>query len=535
MIFSRRGVILVSRNNIKYKAQQDAKRVPHYGIRKLSIGVASVLLGTVFYMQNGTVHADVNPTVSTGNDSVNVVNKDSGTSGSAGVYSTSTDVGSTNSGVGSANSTGSIVSTGDATNSTAPSQSSGSSVEGATKQADNAVLVASEPESESGSSVPASQVNAAIDNSNAISSLPPASHHQVSADGGNSSNGQVSTNLLLPVNQKLNSNISSLLVSKVALTGSNNAANGGFDKNIWGTLDVNAWKGSVQGDYYQLTDYTGDANHIIVPNEADFEKAGISTSGKQVGVTSDLMHRIFRDKTTAQDATVAFSKTDNKQVKAIDTNWYDTWGHVNDYVNGSYISSKGKLTKFDGINLDVANVTNMNYMFYTNKISDLSPLANWKVDNVTNMSWMFHSNQISDLSPLANWKVDNVTSMSMMFANNQISDLSPLANWKVDKVTDMSWMFHSNQISDLSPLVNWNVSNVTDMDGMFDGNVTTQTKNLQAKRIINFAYPDGYTGKTQDPVTQTVDVPQKVKVELTTKHSKPSNNILDWVIKIETP
>ena len=123
----------------------------------------------------------------------------------------------------------------------------------------------------------------------------------------------------------------------------------------------------------------------------------------------------------------------------------------------------------------------------------------------------------------------------MMFANNQISDLSPLANWKVDKVTDMSWMFHSNQISDLSPLVNWNVSNVTDMDGMFDGNVTTQTKNLQAKRIINFAYPDGYTGKTQDPVTQTVDVPQKVKVELTTKHSKPSNNILDWVIKIETP
>ena len=46
----------------------------------------------------------------------------------------------------------------------------------------------------------------------------------------------------------------------------------------------------------------------------------------------------------------------------------------------------------------------------------------------------------------------------------------------------------------------------------------------------------GYTGKKQDPVTQTIDVPTKqVKIELTTKHSKPSNNILDWVTKTETP
>src|SRR5699024_812944 len=44
-----------------------------------------------------------------------------------------------------------------------------------------------------------------------------------------------------------------------------------------------------------------------------------------------------------------------------------------------------------------------------------------------------------------------------------------------------------------------------------------------------------YTGKKQDSVTQTIDVPQKVKVELTTKDSKPSNNILDWVTKTETP
>ena len=575
---------MVSRKNIKYKAQQDAKCVPHYGIRKLSIGVASVLLGTVFYMQNGTVHADVNPTVSTGSDSVNVVNKDSGASGSTGAVSTST-------GVGSANSAGSMVSAGDATNSMVTSQMSGSPVEGATKpvegankQANNAALAASEPES----ATPASQVNAGtdnstdtsvVDNSNAISSLPPASHHQ--AASGNQSNERLSDNLALSVNQNSSFNFSSLLASKVALTGaSNNAVNGGFDSS-WGTLDVNAWKGSVQGDYYQLTDYTGDANHVIVPNEADFAKAGISTAGKQVGVTSDLMHRIFRDKSTAQDATVAFSKTDNKMVKSINADWTDTWGHI--YYN----DSKAKLSKFDGTNLDVANVTNMHVMFANNQISDLSSLSNWKTDNVTDMTGMFANNQISDLRSLANWNVNNVTSMhgmfsvnqlsnlrslsdwntgkvtdmqymfdenkitnlsglanwnvssvtdmSYMFDENQISDLSPLTSWKVDEVTDMSDMFYRNQISDVSLLANWNVNNVVSIVQMFDGNHSTQTNNLSANRVINFVYPDGYTGKKQNSVTQTVNVPQKVDIMLFTKYSKPSNNILDWVIKHKTP
>ena len=45
--------------------EADAKRVPHYGLRKLGIGVASVLLGTTLYFGNAqAVQAD---TVNTGN------------------------------------------------------------------------------------------------------------------------------------------------------------------------------------------------------------------------------------------------------------------------------------------------------------------------------------------------------------------------------------------------------------------------------------------------------------------------------------
>lgn len=278
------------------------------------------------------------------------------------------------------------------------------------------------------------------------------------------------------------------------------ASNGGFNEKKWGTLDVTNWQGGVQGDYYQLTNYTGDADHVIVPNEADFKKAGISTSGKQVGVTSDLMHTIFR-KATAPDATVAFSKTDNEKVKAISSKWYDTWGHL-----WPMEDSKAKLSKFDGTNLDVSNVNDMRYMFNGNQISDLSSLANWKVDNVTNMGSMFDTNQISDLKPLANWKVSKVTNMGGMFRYNQISDLSPLANWKVD--------------------------NVTIMTGMFDDNNSTQTKTIQAKRIIKFVYPAGYTGPKHDTVIQKADVLQKITVALTTVQPKPSS-ILKWATKTE--
>lgn len=51
---------MVSKNNVQVKSRYATKQVPHYGIRKLSVGVASVLLGTTFYMgMNGNVvHAD---------------------------------------------------------------------------------------------------------------------------------------------------------------------------------------------------------------------------------------------------------------------------------------------------------------------------------------------------------------------------------------------------------------------------------------------------------------------------------------------
>lgn len=51
---------MVSKNNRQILKQSGAKQTPHYGLRKLSIGVASVLLSTTLYMGATTAYADSN-------------------------------------------------------------------------------------------------------------------------------------------------------------------------------------------------------------------------------------------------------------------------------------------------------------------------------------------------------------------------------------------------------------------------------------------------------------------------------------------
>ena len=272
---------------------------------------------------------------------------------------------------------------------------------------------------------------------------------------------KIQTNTLKVVKEStVNPNSLSLKESKAV----NLNNNGGFDSS-WGTLDVNDWQGNVQGDYYVLTHYVADNSddaHIVVPNEVDFEKAGISTGGKQVAVTNDFFKniQIYSNTSDRSIRSLAFSKTAGKQVKAIGNNWIDAF------------SGYG-FSKFNGENLDVSNVTNMGDMFdQCRNLSDINSLANWDTSNVTDMGDMFSNcSNLSDISPLANWDTSKVISMVGMFDNcSNLSNISSLANWDTSKVTSMYHMFENcNNLSDISPLANWNTSNVYSMSSMFNG------------------------------------------------------------------
>lgn len=234
---------------------------------------------------------------------------------------------------------------------------------------------------------------------------------------------KIQTNTLKVVKEStVNPNSLSLKESKAV----NLNTNGGFDSS-WGTLDVNDWQGSVQGDYYVLIHYVADNSddaHIVVPNEADFEKAGISTGGKQVAVTNDFFKNIQNYSNTSARSTrrLAFSKTAGKQVKAIGNNWTDAF-------------SEYGFSKFNGENLDVSEVTNMHNMFSNcNNLSDISSLAHWDTSNVANMSSMFEDClNLSDISPLANWDTSKVTYMYSMFENTPLKKVT-LTNWDFSNI-----------------------------------------------------------------------------------------------------
>lgn len=112
---------------------------------------------------------------------------------------------------------------------------------------------------------------------------------------------------------------------------------------------------------------------------------------------------------------------------------------------------------------DVSNVTNMEGMFYKNKVFNCD-LMDWDVSNVKDMSWMF-SYAESFNGNISGWMVDNVENMRGMFCK-AVSFKGILSDWHVSKVIDMNAMFDSAESFNCN-ISGWTVSSVTDMRNMF--------------------------------------------------------------------
>ena len=228
------------------------------------------------------------------------------------------------------------------------------------------------------------------------------------------------------------------------------ASNGGFDPKIWGTMDTSKWQLDNNGN---ITGYTGDMNHIIIPNSADFAKVGKSYS--QIGISSYEMQKLG-GKNNSKANTLAISLTDNKKVKATDDDLRYTF-------NGSTL----KQANLEG--LDTSNVTYMYAMFRGASSLTSLDVSNWDTGNVTNMYAMFEGASSLTSLDVSKWNTGTVTDMSYMFKDaNSLHNLD-VSNWNTGNVVYMNWMF--NGASNLTSLdvSNWNTSKVTGMNGMFNG------------------------------------------------------------------
>lgn len=299
-------------------------------------------------------------------------------------------------------------------------------------------------------------------------------------------NNEENKNALLTLNVNATDNPANEALQENKIATTTATTNGGYDAATWGTLDTSKWTGqntTFDGtNYYQLTGYTGDRTHIIVPNEADFAAANKSTDGLQVSISNDLI------KSWQNATTIAFSKTDDKKIKLASTNLDNTFQNNTTLTNldansldtssatsmQNTFSGATKLASLTGVSdWDVSNVTNMSLLFQNaTGLTGLTGLENWDVQKVTNMTRIFNNvNKVTDLSPLSNWKTSSLQNLNTAFANNSFTNLQGLENWDVSHVTDMGVIFMSDaNLIDISALANWDTSSVTDLNRAFNVN-----------------------------------------------------------------
>ena len=222
------------------------------------------------------------------------------------------------------------------------------------------------------------------------------------------------------------------------------ASNGGFDPKIWGTMDTSKWQLDNDGN---ITGYTGDMSHIIIPNSADFAKAG--KSYQQIGISRYEMSKLGGN-TNSKANTLAISLTDNGKVEASDTNWSNTFDR-----------STLKQANLEG--LDTSNVTDMGAMFRdASRLTSLD-VSTWDTGNVTAMRSMFNGASSLTSLDVSNWDTGNVTYMSYMFYNASNLTSLDVSNWDTSKVTNMSLMFSGASSLTSLDVSNWDTGNVTNV------------------------------------------------------------------------
>lgn len=266
----------------------------------------------------------------------------------------------------------------------------------------------------------------------------------------------------------------------------------------WGSVNIADWdydnhaaRGSIT-----LTGYCGlDKAHIVIPNDQDFMAAGhLFAPGEGVLISADTMNALIRQN---QPVSLAISQTGNGTVKAVGGDWRNAFGgdpNDNEAEVGIKYSDPN-LKRMDLTNLDTSHITNMKKMFYNggSNLTTVGDLSAWNTSNVTDMQSMFAMDwSLKNIGRLDKWDTSKVTTMNGMFEQAAaITDLGNLNNWDTHNVTDMESMFSTaRQLTNIGELNNWDTSKVTRMDGMFSGTSKLQSigdiGNWDVSHVLNF-------------------------------------------------
>ena len=160
--------------------------------------------------------------------------------------------------------------------------------------------------------------------------------------------------------------------------------------------------------------------------------------------------------------------------------------------DSSHLFEYTYIDKIDANNLDVSNVTDGSYMFYscansteinvsqwnTSKIkyfdkmfSNCQSLAfldvnNWDMISGCSLNSMFSYSGITDID-LSKWDTSNISNLSNLFFNCTKLKQIDLHTWNTKSVSTCYWLFRGCSSLEFINIDGWNTCNVYDMDRMF--------------------------------------------------------------------
>lgn len=256
--------------------------------------------------------------------------------------------------------------------------------------------------------------------------------------------------------------------------------NGGYDENVWGKLNVNDWDYQSVDDprnpnvKLKIKDYKGKAAgtssygeetyHIIVPNSVDLINAGLLKKGEELGVDylNDTVTVKDVDGNTNQldglvqgGGTYAISKTGNGKLVLL---------------NNTFIDPRRSISFM--IMRESSDSLPFNSSQFNNSLTALTDLSSLdthnitKIDEYNSLGDVVLPNMVWDLS---GWDMSHVTDLEypMLAANSGDFILKglDLSGWNLSNADPSKWTYN------VSPILLWSGSGKTLVDYLDLSNV----------------------------------------------------------------
>lgn len=228
-----------------------------------------------------------------------------------------------------------------------------------------------------------------------------------------------------------------------------------------------------------LNAYKGQSVDVVLPNNVDFENAGLLTADGKVIINRSLIDSFRRNPNLK---TLDISHNGNGTVPLSSEDW--RWGF--------------QATPFASIDLSGLDISatngSLDGMFRANNNLKTLNISNLQGHKVTRMAESFSNcPNLETIVGLSNLDTSAVTSFYVLFyGDSKLTNIGDISNWKTSNVENFFGMFYNDaSLTNLGNLGKWNTDKVFSMYAMFRFCTSLTNVKLPTKTHFTLADFDG--------------------------------------------